>query len=181
MHGSTAPSPWLLRWAHLLPAQATVLDLACGAGRHLHWAVTQGHRPTGVDRDAAALALAPAGADTLQADIEDGPWPLVDRQFSAVLVFNYLWRPLWPRLLDCLAPGGLLVYETFASGNATVGKPSRPDFLLQPGELLAQCAGLRVIAYEDGFLDTPARFVQRIVARRPAPDDLAPLRHRLCP
>jgi len=177
----SAPSPWLLRWAHLLPAQTTVLDLACGSGRHLHWALAQGHRPTGVDRDAAALGLAPAGTEAVAADIENGPWPLTGRQFGAVLVFNYLWRPLWPQVLASLAPGGVLVYETFASGNGTVGKPSRPDFLLQPGELLARCAGLLVIAYEDGFLDDPQRFVQRIVARCPHPADQAPLRHRLNP
>lgn len=179
MHGTAAPSPWLLRWAHLLPAQARLLDVACGSGRHLHWATAQGHQATGVDRDAAALALAPAGAHTLVADLEDGPWPLAGQQFDAVLVFNYLWRPRWPQLLDCLAPGGVLVYETFAQGNETVGKPSRPEFLLQPGELLARCAGLRVLGFEDGFLDSPPRFVQRIVAQRPDPAAAGCPRHRL--
>ena len=93
-----------------------------------------------------------------------------------MVVTNYLWRPLLPAILQSVAPGGVLIYETFAAGNETVGKPSRPDFLLQPGELLRACAGLRVVAYEDGFLDEPARFVQRIAAVRADPDDAAPLR-----
>ena len=92
------------------------------------------------------------------------------------MVTNYLWRPLWPTLLASLAPGGVLVYETFAAGNETVGKPSRPDFLLQPGELLRLCQGLRVVAYEDGFLDAPARFVQRIAAIAP-PSPALPAGH----
>ena len=100
----------------------------------------------------------------LCADIENGPWPLVGERFDAVVVTNYLWRPLWPTLLDSLAPGGVLLYETFAHGNASVGKPSRPDFLLQPGELLRLCQGLRVVGYEDGFCTAPERFVQRICA-----------------
>lgn len=178
------PSPWLQRWAHLLPARATVLDVACGHGRHLRWLAQQGHRPTGIDRNADALAasadLAGAGqVELIVADIENGPWPCPGRAFQAVVVTNYMWRPLWPQLLASLAPGGLLIYETFADGNQTVGKPSRPDFLLQPGELLARCNNLRVVAFEDGFIDTPARFVQRIVAALPAPAGNDPTRYSL--
>ncbi len=184
LHTGAAPSDWLQRWAHLLPAGGRVLDLACGRGRHLRWAAARGFAVTGVDRDAAALAasldLATAGkAELITADIETGPWPLPGRLFDAVLVFNYLWRPLWPDLIAALAPGAVLVYETFAAGNAAVGKPSRPDFLLQPGELIQRCAGLTVVAYEDGFLDTPARFVQRVVAVRPVTGAAAPPRHAL--
>jgi SAM-dependent methyltransferase len=184
MHTSPTPSPWLLRWAHLLPAGAQVLDLACGRGRHLRWLADRGFRVTGIDRDAAALAasqdLAEAGrAELITADIEGAPWPCPGRQFDAVVVTNYLWRPLWPSLRAALAPGGLLVYETFAAGNESVGKPSRPDFLLQPGELLARCAGLRIVGYEDGFLDDPARFVQRVVAVAPSADADSPPRHGL--
>ena len=184
LHAGAAPSDWLLRWAHLLPAAGQVLDLACGRGRHLRWAAARGFAVTGVDRDAAALALSidlatAGGAALIKADIETGPWPLPGRLFDAVLVFNYLWRPLWPDLIAALAPGAVLVYETFGSGNASVGKPSRPDFLLQPGELIQRCAGLTVVAYEDGFLDTPARFVQRVVAVRPAAGAAAPPRHAL--
>ncbi len=169
------PSAWLQRWAHLLPAGGQVLDVACGSGRHLRWLVAHGFHVTGIDRDAAALALsrdliAQGRAELIEADIENNAWPCPGRSFDAVLVCNYLWRPLWPVLLASLAPGAVLIYETFADGNQTVGKPSRPDFLLQTGELLSRCAGLRVLAYEDGFLDDPARFVQRVVAvREPAP------------
>jgi hypothetical protein len=107
---------------------------------------------------------------------------LAGRQFDAVVVTNYLWRPLLPTLLASLAPGGVLIYETFAAGNETVGKPSRPDFLLQPGELLQLCQSLRTVAYEDGFetalAGTTARFVQRIAAVRELPAVL-PAQHRL--
>jgi SAM-dependent methyltransferase len=115
------------------------------------------------------------------ADLENGPWPLLGERFDAVVVTHYLWRPLWPKLLDSLAPGGLLLYETFAEGNASVGKPSRPDFLLQPGELLRRCEGLRVLGYEDGFCESPPRFLQRICALRevPAGPGAEPARHRL--
>ena len=179
MHEQANPSPWLQRWAHLLPAGGSVLDVACGRGRHLRWLAGRGHRVTGIDHDAAALAssadlVATAGATLIEADIENGPWPCSGQAFDAVVVTNYLWRPLWPALLAALAPGGVLVYETFAAGNETVGKPSRPGFLLQPGELLVRCAGLHVVAFEDGYLDDPARFVQRLVAVRLAPPDGPP-------
>lgn len=169
MHGTEAPSPWVTRWAHLLPARARVLDLACGAGRHTRWLAQLGHQLTAVDRDASALIGLDTLARVLCADIENGPWPLRDERFDAVVVTHYLWRPLWPHILASLAPGGVLLYETFAHGNAAVGKPSRPDFLLQPGELLRLCAGLRVVAFEDGFCEAPARYLQRIVAVREAP------------
>ena len=94
-------------------------------------------------------------------------WPFAGRTFQGVIVTNYLWRALVPQIVGSVAPGGALIYETFAAGNETVGKPSRPDFLLQPGELLQACRDLRVVAYEDGFLDEPPRFVQRIAAVRP--------------
>lgn len=171
-HNTQAPSDWVRRWGHLVPDRpggARVLDLACGSGRHSRWLMRQGHQVTAVDRDAQALAglaeLAP-WVRTLQADLENGPWPLAGREFEAVIVTNYLWRPLWPDILASLAPGGLLIYETFAHGNASVGRPARPDFLLQPGELLRCCADLRVVAYENGFLTHPERYVQRIAAVR---------------
>ena len=167
-HGGLAPSVWVRRWVPLIPSGARVLDLACGSGRHLHLLAGRGLRLTGVDRDAEALARLPAETETIAADVENGPWPLAGRVFDAVVVTHYLWRPLWPRLLDSLAPDGVLIYETFAHGNASVGKPSRPDFLLQPGELLRLCQGLRVVAFEDGFCQAPERYVQRIVAVREA-------------
>ncbi len=168
-HGSQVPSSWITRWAHLLPPSARVLDVACGAGRHTRWLAQLGHRLTAIDCNADALAGLDAVARVLCADIENGPWPLTAERFDAVVVTNYLWRPLWPTLIDSLAPGGVLLYETFAHGNASVGKPSRPDFLLQPGELLQRCEGLRVLGYEDGFCAAPDRFVQRICAVRESP------------
>jgi SAM-dependent methyltransferase len=135
----------------------------------MRWFAGRGHPVTGVDRDAAALAQCEAVGETLLADIESGPWPLAGRQFAAVVVTNYLWRPLFAQIVEAVAPGGVLLHETFAQGNETVGKPSRADFLLAPGELLRAYAGLRVVAYEDGFLPEPDRFVQRIAAvREPA-------------
>lgn len=183
-HTALPASPWVQRWSHLIGAGTPVLDLACGTGRHVRWFCDRGHPVIGVDVSAQALQslsdLAQAGrAELLQADLEAGTWPLGDgpqrRRFGAVVVTNYLWRPLFPALCDSLADGGVLLYETFAHGNAEVGKPSRPDFLLQPGELLARCAGLRIVAYEDGFRADPARFVQRIVAVRPVPEPAGPV------
>jgi len=181
MHGTGTPSPWLQRWAHLLPATCTALDLACGSGRHLRWLAARGLQATGIDRDAAALANATGLAELLQADVENGPWPCPGRQFDVVVVTNYLWRPLWPQILASLAPGGVLLYETFADGNQTVGKPARPDFLLQPGELLTRCQGLHIVAYEDGFLDAPPRYLQRVAALRLAADAAPHPRHALAP
>jgi len=157
-----------VRWSHLLAPGAAVLDVACGAGRHMRWFAERGHPVTGVDRSPEAIASAAEFGQAVLADIESGPWPLGGRVFGAVIVTNYLWRPRLPDIVAAVAPGGVLLYETFAAGNETVGKPSRPDFLLQPGELLGACAGLRVVAYEDGFLAQPERFMQRIAAVRPA-------------
>jgi SAM-dependent methyltransferase len=178
MHGTESPSPWIVRWTHLVPAGGEVLDLACGGGRHVRWFAERGHAVTAVDRDRAALDTIGSIAETVEADIENGPWPLAGRQFAAVIVTNYLWRPLFTRIAGCVAPGGVLLHETFAQGNETVGKPSRPDFLLAPGELLAAYGELRTVAFEDGFLDAPPRFVQRIAAVRPGAEPQPP-RYRL--
>lgn len=180
MHGTESPSTWVQRWSHLVPAGGSVLDVACGAGRHLRWFAGRGHPVTGVDRDPAAVAATAGVGRVVQADIENGPWPFAGQRFEAVVVTNYLWRALLPVIVDSVADGGALIYETFATGNETVGKPSRPDFLLRPGELLQASAGLHVVAYENGFLEAPERFVQRIVAvRKPPAGGALPLRHRL--
>lgn len=163
-HAAEAASSWVRRWVHLLADHTTVLDVACGWGRHMRLLAELGHTAVGVDRDAQAIAAATAFGQAIQADIEEMPWPFQGRQFGGVVVTNYLWRALWPQIMGSLAPGGVLIYETFAAGNESVGKPSRPDFLLQPGELLARCSSLRVVAFEEGFLKSPERFVQRIVA-----------------
>ena len=126
----------------------------------------------------------PANAcEAVVADLEDGPWPFVGRQFAAVIVTNYLWRPLFSSLLGSLQPGGVLIYETFTQGNETVGKPSRADFLLRPGELLEVCQALRVVAFEEGFQQaadgSAPRFIQRIAAVRAIDAGDAPARYAL--
>lgn len=172
-HGSGEASAWVQRWSHLVRTGGTVLDVACGHGRHMRWFAARGHAVTGVDRSADAIAAVASLGEAVLADIESGPWPLLTpsaapRQFDAVVVTHYLWRPLLPVIGQSIAPGGVLIYETFASGNETVGKPSRPDFLLQPGELARAFGHLRIVAYEDGFLPQPERFVQRVAAVNPA-------------
>jgi SAM-dependent methyltransferase len=168
MHGTETPSAWVQRWAHLIPQGGSVLDVACGAGRHMRYLAARGYSVTGVDRNPEAVAMAKASGQVICADIENGPWPFAGQTFGCVVVTHYLWRSLLPTLVASVAPGGVLIYETFAAGNESVGKPSRPDFLLQPGELLQATAALRTVAYEDGFETSPDRFVQRIVAVREA-------------
>lgn len=164
----TAPSDWVQRWTPLIRSLALrprVLDLACGTGRHLRWLQSQGCDCLGVDHNAEALAQAAAYGQVLQADLEQGPWPLRQQQFDAIVVTHYLWRPLWPHLKAALAPGGVLVYETFTHWHAQQGlRPSRPEFVLRDGELLELCHGLAVVAFEQGRLAQPTRYVQRIVA-----------------
>ena len=134
----------------------------------MQWFAEKGHRVVGVDRSPDAIQAASSFGDTVLADIENGPWPLMNggqvRPFDAVIVTNYLWRPLLSVIAQSVAPGGLLLYETFSQGNETVGKPSRPDFLLRPAELLQTFASMHIVAFEDGFLENPPRFVQRIAA-----------------
>ena len=163
-HTALEPSAWVTRWAHLIVPAGRVLDVACGSGRHLRWLAAQGFTVTGVDRDAAALAPLGVVGRTVVADIENAAWPLAGERFDAVIVTHYLWRPLWPALRASLAQGGVLIVETFALGNEAFGKPSNPDFLLRPGELLDACRGLHVVAFEDGVLEAPKRRVQRIAA-----------------
>lgn len=164
MHGTEAASAWVQRWAHLVPGGAHVLDVACGHGRHTRFFAGRACKVTALDRDAQAIASLRGIADAVEADIENGPWPFAGRNFAAVIVTNYLWRPLLPAIVGCVAPDGVLIYETFAAGNEKFGKPSRPDFLLNPGELLQACAALDVVAYEHGLLESPPRIVQRLVA-----------------
>jgi len=167
MHGTEAPSPWVQRWAHLVAPGARVLDVACGQGRHTRFFAEHGAQVDAVDRDAAAAATLSdlSNARFLAADIEAGPWPYHGGLFDAVIVTNYLHRPLFATLIAALAPSGVLIYETFALGNERHGRPSNPAFLLSPGELLQRCASLRVVAYEDGEIESPrpAR-IQRICA-----------------
>ena len=186
LHGTEPPSTWVERWSHLVKPHGTVLDVACGHGRHAYYFHQQNNFVTLLDRAQAAIesiAIEAHACEKVVADIENGAWPLAGRQFDAVVVTNYLWRPLMATLLASLVPGGVLIYETFASGNETIGKPSRPDFLLQPGELLDVCKSLRVVAYENGFTDGPdgqtPRFVQRIAAVREGSANQPPARYPL--
>lgn len=178
-HGPEAPSPWVVRWAHLVRAGGAVLDLACGSGRHARFFAARGNAVTACDRDPAALAglAGVPGIVTLQADLEDGPWPFA-RQFDAVVVTNYLHRPLFPAIAGALAPDGVLIYETFLLGNERYGKPSNPRFLLSRDELLAVFArGLVVAGFEQGRVNRakPA-LIQRLCAVCPGSveNDLEP-------
>jgi SAM-dependent methyltransferase len=162
-----SPSAWVVRWADLVPAGAEVLDVACGNGRHARFFAGRGARVTAADRDAEALAAldAVAGVATVRADFESAPWPFPGRTFDAIVVTNYLHRPLLPLLAAALAPGGLLVYETFMRGNERYGRPSNPAFLLAPGELLAAMPGLAVLGFEQGEVRHPKpAVVQRLCA-----------------
>jgi SAM-dependent methyltransferase len=162
------PSPWIAQWAGLIAPDSTVLDVAAGRGRHALFFAERGHTVTAVDRDTSLLAPQP-NIESVTVDLEDGsPWPFPGRQFGAVVVTNYLYRPLLPTLLDAIAPGGVLLYETFMVGNERFGKPSRPDFLLKDGELLELVRGrLSVVAYEARLISEPRMaMVQRIAARR---------------
>lgn len=181
MHGLSPPSPWVQRFAALLRPGGRVLDVACGSGRHVQWLSERGYAVTGVDRDAAALAAVEGQAELLVADLEGGPWPLPGRRFDGVVVTNYLWRPLFPQLLASLAEGGVYLHETFADGHQRLGRPSRPEFLLQRGELLQVCAGLRIVAFEDGHEAGPngGRYVQRIAAVNEDPTPALPPRYAL--
>ncbi|KAF0105811.1 MAG: hypothetical protein FD144_15 [Rhodospirillaceae bacterium] len=161
------PSSWVTAWAGLVPPGATVLDLAAGNGRHTEFFAGRGHPVTAVDRDVSGLAPSDT-VEVLAADLEEGsPWPLADRRFGAIVVTNYLHRPLFPALFAALQPGGILLYETFMEGNERFGKPSRPEFLLKDGELLDLVRGrFSVTAYEARLISQPKMaMVQRIAAR----------------
>lgn len=166
------PSSWVTRHASLLPPTGRVLDLAAGSGRHTRYFNQLGREVLAVDRDVAGLAdlAALPGIEVVAIDLEAAPgWPLPGREFAAIVVTNYLHRPLLPFLGGALRPGGVLIYETFATGNERFGRPSNPAFLLQPGELLriAQAAGLTVIAYEHGEVTTPRPgVIQHIAAKK---------------
>jgi SAM-dependent methyltransferase len=164
------PSPWVARFASLVPAGGRVLDVAAGGGRHTRFFRARGHPVTAVDRDTAGLADlgSDAGVEIVECDLEAGaPFPFEPRAFAGVVVSNYLHRPILGGIVGAVAGGGVLLYETFARGQERFGRPHRPEFLLEPGELLDAVRGeLRVVAYEDLVLDDPRRAVQHIAARR---------------
>ncbi|HEY4637929.1 MAG TPA: class I SAM-dependent methyltransferase [Burkholderiales bacterium] len=162
-HDIVAPSAWVVRWAPLI-TRGRVLDLACGGGRHARHLAGLGHEVTAVDREPQSLAA----VRFVRADLEDGsPWPLPGEQFQGIVVANYLHRPLYPLISRALAPGGVLIYETFMAGNERFGKPANPAFLLLPGELWAAFGGLHIIAFEQGLsLQPKAAMLQRLCAVR---------------
>jgi SAM-dependent methyltransferase len=156
------PSEWVRRWAYLV-ARGPVLDVASGAGRHATLFANRGLEVVAVDRDPQVIP----GAHFVQADIEGGPWPFAGQRFAAVVVTNYLHRPLFPQIQGSLEEGGVLLYETFMAGNEKFGRPSNPAFLLKPGELLAAFAALTPIAFEQGCVERPKpAMVQRLCARK---------------
>lgn len=171
-HDSMTPSNWIARWVHVAGCDARVLDLACGGGRHGRLFLGERRLVTFVDIDVDRLAdlRNDDRAEIVRADLEGGPWPLGERRFDLVIVVNYLWRPLLPRIVAAVAPGGYLLYQTFAAGNEAFGRPRNPDYLLRRGELLDAVEGsLDVIGYAHTLMALPHPAVmQHIVARRPA-------------
>ena len=161
-------SPWVRRFAQLIPKSGLVLDLACGSGRHSKLIADMGHEVLAVDKDVVAVELIHNPRITArQLNLEGDEWPLLDSEFSAIIVTNYLYRAHLDQLPTMLQKEGVLIYETFALGNGVFGKPSNPNFLLNPGELLAFAArhGLKVLAYEDIYVDQPKpAMVQRLCA-----------------
>jgi SAM-dependent methyltransferase len=165
------PSPWVAHYLSGAPTGGRVLDVACGTGRHVRLALQRGLAVTAIDRDISRLGdlARRQNVEAIETDLEAGaPFPLAGRQFGAVIVTNYLWRPILPGLYAAVAPSGLLIYETFARGHEKLGgRPSNPDFILRPNELaeVAVAAGLAVIAFEQVRVEAPhPRIVQRIAA-----------------
>ncbi|HYR36118.1 MAG TPA: class I SAM-dependent methyltransferase, partial [Burkholderiales bacterium] len=158
-----APSEWVRRWAELV-THGPVLDLASGAGRHSLLFAERGLEVVAVDREPQSIP----GVRFVQADLEGGgAWPFSGQRFAAIVVTNYLHRPLFPAIEGALAEEGLLIYETFMAGNERYGRPSNPAFLLREGELLQAFPGLEPIAFEQGYLERPKpAMVQRLCARR---------------
>ena len=168
---SEKASLWVQRFLPLITVGGSVLDLACGQGRHSLLLAERGYKVEAVDRDAGVLAEISAkapGIVTRAADLEGDAWPYQGRTFDGIVVTNYLFRPLLPVLLDALDANGVLIYETFMVGNERFGKPSNPDFLLRPGELLDVVRlRLTVVAFEQGEIDAPRpAVVQRLCATR---------------
>jgi SAM-dependent methyltransferase len=163
LHGAEAPSEWVVRWAQLV-TRGPVLDVASGAGRHARFFAGRGLEVVAVDN----LPQRIPGVTFMQADLENGQrWPFAGQRFAAVVVTNYLHRPLFARLEQAVDEGGVLIYETFMAGNERYGRPSNPAYLLQPGELLRAFKALTVVAFEQGTVERPKQAAtQRVCAVR---------------
>jgi SAM-dependent methyltransferase len=169
MHDDLAPSEWIVRWAPRI-TRGTVLDVACGSGRHSRFFLQRNLAVTAIDRDPQHIP----GARFVQADIENGPWPLEGERFEGIVVTNYLHRPLFDVLKKSLKENGILIYETFMMGNERFGRPSNPAFLLRRGELLEAFAGLDVLGFEEGDVTSPKpATIQRLCAMRGQADKMA--------
>lgn len=171
-HASDTPSPWIARFAPLVRPGGSVIDVACGQGRHARWFAARGAQVVAVDRDPAALGglAGLPNIATRQLDLEGDAWPLEGAQFDAVVVANYLYRPRFDALVDLVADDGVLLYETFAAGNEAYGRPSNPAFLLAPGELAERVgARLTIVAFEQGRVVASGRsaVIQRLAAVGP--------------
>ncbi|MDP6787515.1 MAG: class I SAM-dependent methyltransferase [Rhodospirillales bacterium] len=168
--GTIEPQPWVRRFAPLVAPGGVVLDVACGGGRHARHFLSRGHPVLCLDRDVSGVAdlASQPRAEIVEADLEGGgPWPLAARTFAGIVVVNYLYRPILPDLVEALAPGGVLIYETFGRGNERFGRPRRPQYLLRSGELLDLGSGrLQVVAYEHGIAagNSHSKVVQRLCA-----------------
>lgn len=164
------PSEWVRRWLPTPTGHGRLLDFACGSGRHARLAAAMGYRVLALDRDPACLALAGIpGIDARVTDLEAGAWDWCAERFAVIVVTRYLFRSRLDLLMELLADGGCLIYETYAEGHGRYGKPSNPAFLLQADELLAVArrAALRVAAFEQGMTLSPRpALVQRMVAWR---------------
>ncbi len=182
MHDQSTPSQWMTRHAGFVKAKTSLLDVACGRGRHAKFFASRGVLVTAVDRDAAALTSIRGtnGVILEQRDLENNPWPYAPESFDCILVCNYLWRPTAAALLASLKPGGLLLYETFMVGNERFGSPSRPDFLLRPNELLQWVNGsFKALAFEQnqeiGPDGAPVAMKQKIAAFKFFPQPAVPV------
>jgi SAM-dependent methyltransferase len=174
IHGADRPpSPWLRQWVSLIRAGGRVLDLAAGEGRHTGFLLDKGFRVVAADRK-TDLLRARFGAIPecviVAIDLEDGAGWRLGGGFDGVIVSLYLHRPILPDLARALAPGGVLIYETFMVGTERFGRPTNPDFLLRPNELSdAFVPDLRIIAFEEGEVARPKpAMMQRLVAMRDA-------------
>jgi SAM-dependent methyltransferase len=172
-------SPWVKRFSPLIPKSGVVLDLACGSGRHSELLASSGYQVLAVDQDVSVIeSLSNSLITSKRLNLEEVEWPLSNSEFSGIVVTNYLYRPHLDELPQMLVDGGVLIYETFALGNGDFGKPANPNFLLNPGELLAFAArhGLKVVAYEDIYVDQPKpAMVQRLCAVKGEPKQRIPL------